>query len=217
MIKTKWSVIVCTKIWTCWDVHAFSFQASGGKFLMFLPCKADSIRVQISMICARALQVPWRLGTGVLWGGVAAHVGCMRHSVLGKCNLQINSSRPGGAMIYVWKLDKLIFSAWVSNICIKPWIGLQMFINCVCHNSVKSVANPAPSKPANEVSNQRTNALRTPTIPASARRRVLDAWSKHAMSQECRSKKGEQLKRGTYKTWSGTQDDVLQDAQRQPI
>lgn len=44
----------------------------------------------------------------------------------------------GGAMIYVWKLDKLIFPAWVSNICIKPWIGLQMFINCVCHNSVKS-------------------------------------------------------------------------------
>lgn len=51
-----------------------------------------------------------------------------------KCNLQINA---GGAMIYVWKLDKLIFPAWVSNICIKPWIGLQMFINCVCHNSVK--------------------------------------------------------------------------------
>jgi len=45
-------------------------------------------------------------------------------------------------MIYVWKLDKLIFPAWVSNICIKPWIGLQMFINCVCHNSVK------PSKQA---------------------------------------------------------------------
>lgn len=45
-------------------------------------------------------------------------------------------------MIYVWKLDKLIFPAWVSNICIKPWIGLQMFINCVCYNSVK------PSKQA---------------------------------------------------------------------
>lgn len=43
-----------------------------------------------------------------------------------------------GAMIYAWKLDKLIFPAWVSNICIKPWIGLQMFINCVCHNSVKA-------------------------------------------------------------------------------
>lgn len=43
-----------------------------------------------------------------------------------------------GAMIYVWKLDKLIFLAWLSNICIKPWIGLQMFINPVCYNSVKS-------------------------------------------------------------------------------
>lgn len=60
---------------------------------------------------------------------------CACICVLGKCNLQINSV---GGMIYVWKLDKLIFPAWVSNICIKPWIGLQMFINCVCHNSVKS-------------------------------------------------------------------------------
>lgn len=51
-----------------------------------------------------------------------------------------------GAMIYVWKLDKLIFFAWLSNICIKPWIGLQMFINSVCHNSVKSAACPAQTK-----------------------------------------------------------------------
>lgn len=72
----------------------------------------------------------WFVGRGN--GTFATHP---RPSALGKCNLQINS---GGAMIYVWKLDKLIFPAWVSNICIKPWIGLQMFINCVCHNSVKS-------------------------------------------------------------------------------
>lgn len=71
-----------------------------------------------------------------------------------------------------------------------------MFINCVCHNSVKSVATRAPSKQANEVTNRRTNALRTPTILVRARRRVLDGWSKPALSWEYRSKKGATPKKG---------------------